>query len=271
MQVKIPQLVTLICTLLGTLGAPALMNTQVHAHMGLYTGLVAAGMILHALLPSIFGAPSAADQQATGMSNKAGLFLLAGLGLALAYPASVRAQITPAAAHACAGPEYLRGRGIVQRERAARGGGHGSLRAQPEYRRRAAYFCVYRGGRFAQHCKALHGDNQCGGRDCAAARGGGKAAGVSADGGGNKLERIEYGLAVERRRADFDPPERAVLPDAFSAVFEVQCLGGQRLPANYRAAVCLGTVTGLRGLSSSAVSGPSRRAARAFQLSRRRA
>ncbi len=96
MQVKIPQLVTLVCTLLGTLGAPALMNTQVHAHMGLYTGLVAAAMILHALLPSIFGAPSAADQQATGMSNKAGLFLLAGLGLALAYPAGMRAQITPA-------------------------------------------------------------------------------------------------------------------------------------------------------------------------------
>ena len=40
MQVKIPQLVTLVCTLLGTLGAPALMNTQVHAHLGLYTGLV---------------------------------------------------------------------------------------------------------------------------------------------------------------------------------------------------------------------------------------
>ena len=85
MQVKIPQLVTLICTLLGTLGAPALMNTQVHAHLGLYTGLVAAAMILHALLPS------------TGMSNKAGLFLLGGLGLALACPAGVRAQITPAA------------------------------------------------------------------------------------------------------------------------------------------------------------------------------
>jgi len=96
MQVKIPQLVTLVCTLLGTLGAPTLMNTQVHAHLGLYTGLVAAAMILHALLPSIFGAPSAADQQATGMSNKAGLFLLAGLGLALAYPAGMRAQITPA-------------------------------------------------------------------------------------------------------------------------------------------------------------------------------
>ena len=89
MNVKIPQLITLITTLLGTVGAPVLATNWVTAHPGWYVGFVAAASILHALLPSVFGAPSAQAQSATGI--KAGLILFV---LLLCGSGAIHAQTT---------------------------------------------------------------------------------------------------------------------------------------------------------------------------------
>ena len=70
--------ITLIVTMLGTLGAPALIGNYVHAHLTLYAIFVAAALLLHASLPSIFGAPSDDDVKAADnvKLGKFGAFLL---------------------------------------------------------------------------------------------------------------------------------------------------------------------------------------------------
>lgn len=93
MSVKIPQLLSLVVALIGTIGAPALAQNWVHGHVAVYTGFVAAAILLHAIFPSIFAAPSASDTQATGLS-KAGIVLLV-LMLAQLLPVQAKAQSAP--------------------------------------------------------------------------------------------------------------------------------------------------------------------------------
>lgn len=90
MQVKVTQILTLLIALLGTVGVPALATNWLHAHLAIYTGFVAAAILLHAVFPSIFAAPSAADTQATGL-NKLGMILLL-VGLFAMVPCSARSQ-----------------------------------------------------------------------------------------------------------------------------------------------------------------------------------
>ena len=75
MKVKIPQLLTLFTSLSVTLGLPTLVMGYVQAHLGLYMGVVAACVVLHAVLPSVFAAPSDQDKQSSGL-GKVGVFLL---------------------------------------------------------------------------------------------------------------------------------------------------------------------------------------------------
>lgn len=96
MQVKVPQLLTLFVSLSATIGLPTLVTNFVHAHAVVYMAIVAAALVLHAVMPSVFAAPSAADQQATGL-NKLGALLLV-VGLMLMVPARVKAQTTEAPA-----------------------------------------------------------------------------------------------------------------------------------------------------------------------------
>jgi len=91
MKTKVMQYVTLVLSLIGTVGIPTMATTWLHAHMDIYMGLVAAAIVLHAIFPSIFSAPSAADTQATGL-NKVGIILLLLTGWALLGPMQVRAQ-----------------------------------------------------------------------------------------------------------------------------------------------------------------------------------
>jgi hypothetical protein len=92
---KLPQYLTLVVSLTGTLGVPALAQNWLAqpAHQVIYTGLVAAALILHAIFPSIFGASSDAAKTSAGL-NKAGMILLIlGTGLFL-MPMNVYAQTT---------------------------------------------------------------------------------------------------------------------------------------------------------------------------------
>jgi hypothetical protein len=75
MKVKIPQLITLFCSLAATLGLPTMVTGFVHAHPAVYMGIVAAAVILHAVLPSVFGEPSDKDMSAAWL-NKLGVLLL---------------------------------------------------------------------------------------------------------------------------------------------------------------------------------------------------
>jgi hypothetical protein len=94
-KLKVTQILTLLISLFGTVGVPALATNWLHAHVGIYAGFVAAAILLHAIFPSIFSAPSAQDTQATGM-NKVGIILLM-MGFGLASVGSVKAQTaTPA-------------------------------------------------------------------------------------------------------------------------------------------------------------------------------
>jgi hypothetical protein len=80
MKVKVPQLSALFVSLSATIGLPTMVTGWVQAHFAIYLTIVAAAVVLHALMPSVFSAPSAADMQATGL-NKVGLVLLMiGLG-----------------------------------------------------------------------------------------------------------------------------------------------------------------------------------------------
>ena len=93
MQVQVPQLVTLLVSLSATIGLPTLVMSWVHTHTGVYLAIVAAAIVLHALMPSIFAAPSAADTQATGL-NKVGVILLM-IGLGALCAGQLHAQTTP--------------------------------------------------------------------------------------------------------------------------------------------------------------------------------
>lgn len=90
MKVKVSQVLTLLISLFGTVGVPALAANWLHAHVAIYTGFVVAAILLHAVLPSIFAAPSAADTQATGL-NKLGMILLI-VGLMAMVPCTARSQ-----------------------------------------------------------------------------------------------------------------------------------------------------------------------------------
>lgn len=92
MTVKTTQILTLVISLLGTVGVPALATSWLHAHLGIYAGFVAAAILLHAIFPSIFAAPSAAVQQAAGLTKTSAILLMIGLGLML--PGRVNAQTT---------------------------------------------------------------------------------------------------------------------------------------------------------------------------------
>ena len=74
MKVKLPQLLALFVTLSATIGLPNLVTDWVHAHVAVYTGIVAAALVLHAIMPSVFAAPSDVDTKATGL-NKLGVIL----------------------------------------------------------------------------------------------------------------------------------------------------------------------------------------------------
>lgn len=95
MQVKIPQLLTLVVSLSATIGLPTLVTGWVHAHPTVYMAIVAAAIVLHALMPSVFAAPGATDVKATGL-NKVGMILLM-IGFGLASVGTLHAQ-TPAPA-----------------------------------------------------------------------------------------------------------------------------------------------------------------------------
>lgn len=86
MNMKVTQISTLVISLLGAIGVPAFASTWLHAHLAIYTGFVVAALVLHAIFPSIFAAPSAADTQATGMS-KIGCIALIALVLTGTLPA----------------------------------------------------------------------------------------------------------------------------------------------------------------------------------------
>jgi len=92
MQLKVTQYLTLLIALSGTIGVPALAMGWLHAHVAIYTGFVAASILLHAIFPSIFPSPSAADTLATGL-NKIGVILLM-VGIASMCAVRVNAQTT---------------------------------------------------------------------------------------------------------------------------------------------------------------------------------
>lgn len=69
MQVKVAQYLTLLISLFGTIGVPALATNWLHAHLVAYTVCVAVAILLHAVFPSIFSAPSAADTKAAGLTS----------------------------------------------------------------------------------------------------------------------------------------------------------------------------------------------------------
>lgn len=91
MKIKVPQLLALFGTLSATVGLPTLVSSFVHAHQSIYIGIVAAAVVLHAVMPSVFAAPSAADTQATGISKVSMLLIV----LALFSLASLQAQTEP--------------------------------------------------------------------------------------------------------------------------------------------------------------------------------
>ncbi len=106
-QAKFLQYMHIVLTLAGTIGVPALASSFVTTHSMLYFGLVSASVILHALSPSIFGGPSAADQAATGAKTSSLILILLGLGLMA--PARVNAQATLPASVYAAGSSYSPG------------------------------------------------------------------------------------------------------------------------------------------------------------------
>jgi hypothetical protein len=93
MQLKVTQYLTLLVSLIGTVGVPTLAANWLHGHVAVYTGFVAAAILLHAVFPSIFSAPSAADAQATGLSKAVVILLMIGLS-AMCFVRPVSAQTT---------------------------------------------------------------------------------------------------------------------------------------------------------------------------------
>jgi hypothetical protein len=97
MQVKVPQLLALLVSLSATIGLPTLVTNWVHVHAAVYLAIVAVAIVLHALMPSVFSAPSASDTQATGLSKAGVILLMIGLGAMCAARAQAQAA-TPAPA-----------------------------------------------------------------------------------------------------------------------------------------------------------------------------
>lgn len=67
MNVKVPHLLTLFCSLAAAIGLPELVTKWVQGHLGVYMGVVAVAIVLHAVLPSVFAAPSDAAKKAAGL------------------------------------------------------------------------------------------------------------------------------------------------------------------------------------------------------------
>lgn len=97
MNVKISSLLTLFGSLAGTVGLPTLATNWVHSHLSVYMGFVVAACLLHAILPSLFTDPSAAEQKASGLSGtQLPLFLLFAFILC-GHPLTIHAQtVAPA-------------------------------------------------------------------------------------------------------------------------------------------------------------------------------
>lgn len=89
MTKKLPQVLTLLVSLGATIGLPAMITDFVHAHQVVYVSLVAAAIVLHALMPSLFSAPGDADLKAT----KLGVALLCAILLSVGGQA--QAQTAP--------------------------------------------------------------------------------------------------------------------------------------------------------------------------------
>jgi hypothetical protein len=102
MQVKVSQLLTLLVSLSATIGLPTLVTNWVHAHAVVYLVIVAAAIVLHALMPSIFAAPSAADTQATGLNKVGMILLMIGLGAMCAGQLQAQTATAPATPSATA-------------------------------------------------------------------------------------------------------------------------------------------------------------------------
>ena len=90
MNVKVPQLLTLFATLCATIGLPTLVTNWVHVHATVYLVIVGAAIVLHAVMPSVFAAPSDADKKSVGL-DKVGMILLL-----LLFPFVLSAQQGPA-------------------------------------------------------------------------------------------------------------------------------------------------------------------------------
>lgn len=110
MSVKLPQILALVTTLSATIGLPTLAANWVHAHYAVYLGVVIAGIVLHAIMPSVFGAPSDADKKAVGL-NGVGVLLFC-LLLAPALGAQTPAAPTPVPAPAPTSIQNLYGAGV---------------------------------------------------------------------------------------------------------------------------------------------------------------
>lgn len=106
MQSKVTQYLTLAISLFGTIGVPALATNWLHAHLLIYTIFVAAAILLHAVFPSIFSVPSAADTQATGL-GKVVLVLLVFLLMPALLGAQTVAPVPTPAAPASGAPPSL--------------------------------------------------------------------------------------------------------------------------------------------------------------------
>ena len=88
---KLSQYLTLVISLAGTLGVPALAQhwLATPSHKVIYTGLVAFAILLHAIFPSVFADPSDTVKKSTGL----GVILLM-----LAFSGMANAQtVTPTA------------------------------------------------------------------------------------------------------------------------------------------------------------------------------
>jgi hypothetical protein len=94
---KLPQYLTLAVSLIGTLGVPTLAHNWLSqpSHTIIYTILVGVAIVLHAIFPSIFSAPSDADKSATGLGHM-GLILAVLVGVGLLFASPVQAQTASA-------------------------------------------------------------------------------------------------------------------------------------------------------------------------------
>lgn len=66
---KVPQYVHLLITLTGVIGVPALAQGWLATHTLAFTILVAVSVVLHAISPSLFGAPSEDAQKKAGITT----------------------------------------------------------------------------------------------------------------------------------------------------------------------------------------------------------